>query len=94
MQRIPALMSLCARSTIFDLGLYAGVAVLDMPKSSQNFLKRSESNCRPLSEWSWDGIPNLEITCVNNSFATLSADVSLIGIPSIQRVKQHLAVRI
>ena len=91
---MPALMSLCALSTMLDLGLYAGVAVLDIPNNSHHFLKRSESNCLPLSEWNCDGIPNLEMTWVNNSFATLSADVSLMGIASIHLVKQHRVVRI
>ena len=58
------LMSLWDRSTGFDLGLYAGVAVLVMPSVWHSSLKRSLSNCLPLSLCIWDG--SLKVTYSRN----------------------------
>ena len=59
-----------------------------------NALQRLDSNCRPRSVVTVDGVPNLAIHVWTNARATVSAVLSAIGMASGHRVKRSTQVRI
>ena len=64
-----------------------------LPSMSVSALNRADSNCLPLSVVIVDGAPKRATQCVTNEMATVSAEMSGIGMASGHRVNRSMTVK-